>query len=164
MVCWFVSLRIVSTAVMDEQPSQSSLHDCDSSGSNRERFLLADDGGVDGWRGEALAVISDIRAFVNSVEISLLLPCDCSGIYINLETKELKKITVELSRAGFRICGSAFDSLDLTRDTVDADGPTWFETPYALLDTISPGYRASFSGALADKLSQLEALSQKAPL
>ena len=118
-----------------------------------ERFLLGDDKGEpgDGWKAEAAAVISDIKEFVNSIAISMILPCDEAGVYINIETKEKSMCTVELSTAGFRICSFAFDTIeDELRST-----SKFFETPYALLDSLSPGYRESFSGALMDKLNAL---------
>lgn len=114
-----------------------------------ERFLpRAGDANGEGWRGEAEAVIEDIKPFVKAIDISTKLPCDESGIYINLETKESKKYTVELSAVGFKICALEFDAKVL-------EGEKHFETPYALLDVISCGYRDSFSGALADKLNAL---------
>ena len=106
----------------------------------------------DGWRDEAISTINDIKCFVNSISICDKLPCDQSGIYFNLETKEGKQLTVELSTAGYSICGEAFDQL-----TTQSNGHStqYFETIYALLDFISPGYRESFSSSLAMKLTAL---------
>lgn len=103
-----------------------------------------------------MAVINDVSSFVNSLSISEKLPCNESGIHFNLETKESKRYTVELSTAGFRISGHAFDALDDNDsygDCVSTCRP--YETIYALLDAVSPAYRQSFSSALAAKLSQL---------
>lgn len=98
-----------------------------------------------GWREEAAAVIQDIRDYVNHVSISGDLPCNGSGVYFNIETKEGNKMTTELSAAGFRICGQSFDS----RRDVDTMA---YETIQSLLDSVSPEYRCSFASALARKL------------
>ena len=119
-----------------------------------ERFLTgpSDNGQEgDGWRDEAMAVINDIKGFVNDISICENLPCNESGIYFNIETKEGKQITVELSTAGFRISGLTFNQLH-----TDTPGhSTHYETIYALLNVISPGYRESFSSSLAMKLNAL---------
>ena len=115
-----------------------------------ERFLTKSSCGDagQGWREEAAAVIQDIRDCVNDVTVSQHLPCNESGAYLNMETKECNKVTVEMSTAGFRICGRSYDSLSCR------DGKN-YETIYALLDDTSPGYRSSFASALAQKLSHL---------
>lgn len=115
-----------------------------------ERFLHGnhDDPGQ-GWREEASAVFSDIQDLVKQVFISQSLPCNESGVYFNLETKEDKKLTVELSTAGFKICGNSFDNID------ENEMSPYYETIYALLDNLSPLYRESFSQSLAAKLNAL---------
>lgn len=119
---------------------------------NEERFLAGTETSGHGWRAEAQAVIEDIKSFTKLVYISNKLPCDENGVYLNLETKESKQFTIELSAAGFRIRGTSFDNLD---GVEDAALGACYETPYAILDLVSPGYRASFSGALVDKLNAL---------
>jgi len=114
-----------------------------------ERFLPGNNSDPGhGWREEALAVFADINGLVHLVSISDTLPCNESGIYFNLETKERSKFTVELSTAGFRICAHEFDSIQDVNTK-------YFETIYALLDNISPLYRDSFSKSLAEKLDDL---------
>lgn len=136
-----------------------------------ERFLNGDNSDDEGWRSEALAIIEDIRKFVKQISISHHLPCDQNGIYMNLETKEGSRLTIELSSAGFRVCGHQFDTL-IKEDTgpavmagseqdqqQHADGQislnVYYETPYALLDSISIGYRDCFSTELAQRLQAL---------
>ncbi|CAG2183216.1 unnamed protein product, partial [Oppiella nova] len=109
------------------------------------------DDGQSGWKCEALAVIHDIQAFVKHLTISSVLPCDENGVYLNLETKEDNAMTVEMSSAGFRICGLAMD----TNDTDATEDTVYYETPYALLDSISPKYRQCFGAELAQKLQDL---------
>ncbi|KAH7641959.1 GSK3B-interacting protein [Dermatophagoides farinae] len=136
-----------------------------------ERFLNGDNTDEEGWRSEALAVIDDIHTFVNLMSISSTLPCDNNGIYMNLETKESIRLTIELSSAGFRICGRGFDIIDDSNETdsIEITSPSsslvdepvrislnsYYETPYSLLDTISPSYRNSFSNELAQRLMKL---------
>ena len=48
-------------------------------------------------------------------------------------------------------------SVDIPSDS-ESDGLTYFETPYSLLDSISPGYREAFGKSLA---SQLRKISQE---
>ncbi|XP_017489943.1 PREDICTED: GSK3-beta interaction protein [Rhagoletis zephyria] len=133
-----------------------------------ERFLNGENTDDEGWRSEALAVIADIQKFVNKITISTVLPCDVNGVYMNLETQEGTNLTVELSAAGFRVCGHQFDTLEVVseEDKAQADQQSstctdlislavYYETPYSLLDSISPSYRDSFSNELAQRLKEL---------
>lgn len=130
--------------------------------------MTSNDGDIDdgqgGWRGEAQAVMNDVSSFVSKMSISENLPITESGIYFNLETKESKRYTIEMSTAGFRISGQGFDCID-TPDCANGQGEggdrgdnifSSFETIYALLDSISPAYRVSFSSSLASMLSLLQ--------
>ena len=92
--------------------------------------------------------INDIKCFVNCISICDKLPCDQSGVYFNVETKEGKQLTVELSTAGCSIWDEAFDH----RTSQSNERSTqYFGTIYALLDCVSSGYRESFSSFLAKK-------------
>jgi hypothetical protein len=56
---------------------------------------------------------------------------------------------VELSASGFRIVGNAYDSrAELSN--------RYFETPYALLNHISPSYSVSFGNLLLKKLERMQ--------
>ena len=70
------------------------------------------------------------------------------------------KLTVQLSSQGFVVVSSkANDSIDVPITSEDdQDALTYFETPYALLDSVSPGYRDAFGQKLT---SQLLKISQK---
>lgn len=134
-----------------------------------ERFLNGDNTDDEGWQSEALAVISDVKKFVKQIEISKSLPCDQNGVYMNLQTIEGVCLTIELSCAGFRVCSHQFDTLpghpvDGASSLIPSDNPAstesvelnvYYETPYALLNTISPAYRNSFSNELASRLQAL---------
>lgn len=126
-----------------------------------ERFLNGDNTDDEGWRSEALAVMADINKFVKQIDISSVLPCDVNGVYMNLQTPEGRYLTVELSAAGFRVCGRQFDTLEEDTTTTDSSSTgqvslsVYYETPYSLLDSISPAYRDSFSSELAQRLQEL---------
>lgn len=57
---------------------------------------------------------------------------------------------IELSILGFRVVGDSFD------DNQEERVSKYYETIYALLDSLSPGYSQSFGEALARKLSSLD--------
>lgn len=105
--------------------------------------------GAESWREEAEAVIADIRDHVESVSVSTQLHSSCKKIYINLTTLEKKEYCIELTGHGFRVVGNRHDSTEMEQGEV-------FETPYSLLDSLSPGYRNSFGKALEMKLSCLD--------
>ena len=76
---------------------------------------------------------------------------DCQ-IYLNITTVEDQKITVELSGQGFCIvCQNAYDTIQ----NQEAPPSDYFETPYSLLDKISPGYRKAFGDNLEKALRKL---------
>ena len=123
-----------------------------------------------GWKNEAAGVIKDISSYVNSVAVAENLPCSNSQIFLNLVTKENKNFTVALNPEGFKIVGFCLDTIDtdgyddllstfsfidiLFRETV-------YETPYSLLDNISPAYREAFGNHLTDKLLKLQKLQDE---
>ena len=114
-----------------------------------EEIFLADS---QGWKEEAEAVIKDVKDHVKLIAIAENLQSTNCCIYLNITTIEDTKLTVELSSQGF--CVVSWHG----HDHVNAeDKLTYFETPYSLLDTVSPGYRDAFGHTLA---SQLEKLNQ----
>jgi len=52
----------------------------------------------------------------------------------------------------FQIVGNQYDTI------AEADTSRYYETIYALLDTISPEYRLSFGEALTERLTELQKL------
>lgn len=98
---------------------------------------------------EAEEVVKEVSYAVKRVQISTVLP-NCSDlIYLNLETKENKEFCVELSVRGFRVVSGCFDK-------IETENSKCYETIYALLDDLSPGYRNSFGDTLAMKLASLK--------
>ncbi|EGI67204.1 PREDICTED: GSK3-beta interaction protein [Acromyrmex echinatior] len=100
------------------------------------------------WRLEAQAVINDVKKHVQDLRVSERLTSTNQMIYLNLITLEGLRFCVELSAAGFAIIGNRHD------DTSNARNER-FETPYGLLNFVSPQYRNSFGNALLDKLKEL---------
>ncbi|CAL1675416.1 unnamed protein product [Lasius platythorax] len=100
------------------------------------------------WRLEAQAVIKDVGKHVRDLRVSERLVSTKRGIYLNLTTLEDLRFCVELSAAGFAVVGNRHD------DASNA-GNERFETPYSLLDFVSPQYRNSFGNSLLDKLKEL---------
>lgn len=119
--------------------------------SNSQVEFLLDEAG---WKDEAAGVIKDISSYVTSVAVAENLPCSNSQIFLNLVTKENKNFTVALNPEGFKIVGFGLN-------TIDTDGETIYETPYSLLDNISPAYREAFGNHLTDELLKLQKLQDE---
>lgn len=107
------------------------------------------------WHKEAEGIIYDIQPHVNILEVSKIsknLMPDEAEIFLNLETKEGKRYTVRLSSEGFAIVGNEFDC----KAEEDMEDLISYETPYALLQTISKEFTNSFGNSLIAKLSKLQ--------
>lgn len=107
------------------------------------------------WPQEAEAAINDIRKHVKAVNISGKIKSTNRRVVINLTTLENKDYCIEMSAAGFKIIGKRHDNMSLA----NADH-TSYETPYALLNSISQKYRESFGGELMNKLLDLAKKSE----
>ena len=88
--------------------------------------------------------------------LSLLQSCK-SRVYLNITTKEENKITVKLTAAGFQVVGEDHD-LDDGREGKEEDV---FETPYSLLNKISPGFTLAFGGGLQSRLEELRSAQEQ---
>lgn len=107
------------------------------------------------WPIEAEAAINDIRKHVNSAQISYKLKNTHQRIYINMTTLENSEYCVEMSASGFRVVGRKYDDMSLS--SIENMN---YETPYALLNSISQKYRESFGGELMNKLLDLAKKSE----
>lgn len=107
-------------------------------------------GGIKDMRLEAEAVVNDVGFAVAEMHVSHRLNSALDVAYINVETREGNQYCVELTEAGLRVVGYAFDQVheDLTTQ--------YHETVYSLLDTLSPGYREAFGNALLQRLESLK--------
>lgn len=101
---------------------------------------------VQDWREEAEAVVKDIENHVKKAEVA---GGNAKLIYLNLTTIEGKKFCIELSASGFRVVGKSHNE----KSTESED---YYETPYSLLNRLSPGFAQSFRNELVEKLKELE--------
>lgn len=102
------------------------------------------------WKVEAEAVINDIKPHVKEIKLSTKLPTTSQRVYLNLTTLEELKFCVELSALGFSVVDNLHDSASKIEGK-------YFETPYSLLEHLSPRYSQSFGAMLFDKLRKLSA-------
>ncbi|XP_068437212.1 GSK3-beta interaction protein [Clinocottus analis] len=99
---------------------------------------------------EAEAVVKDVLFAVAEMHVSKSLNSTSDVAYINVETREGNRYCVELSEAGLRVVGHAFNQVDEDLST------QYYETVYSLLDSLSPGYREAFGNALLQRLESLK--------
>ncbi|XP_069493805.1 GSK3B-interacting protein isoform X2 [Ambystoma mexicanum] len=105
---------------------------------------------VKDMRLEAEAVVNDVLFAVGNMFVSKNLPCAVDVAYINVEIREGTRYCLELTEAGLRVVGHAFDN-------VNEDSQTQYhETIYSLLDSLSPAYREAFGNALLQRLEALK--------
>ncbi|XP_029349641.1 GSK3-beta interaction protein [Echeneis naucrates] len=107
-------------------------------------------GDVKDMRLEAEAVVNDVLFAVTQMHVSQSLNSELDVAYINVETREGNLYCLELTEAGLRVVGYAFDQVD--EDLSDQ----YYETVYSLLDTLSPGYTEAFGNALLQRLENLK--------
>lgn len=100
------------------------------------------------WKVEANAVINDIKNYVTEIALSEKIQSTNQRIVLNLTTLEKECYCIELSGSGFRIIGEGYDS-----STVNDE--VYYETPYSLLNKISPLFIESFGAALLNKLDDI---------
>jgi len=124
-----------------------SLGQCES---QEETFL-----DEEGWKDEAKAVIKDIADYVQLVCVSESLPSCRSQIFLNLITKEGESYTIALNPEGFKVVGHSLN-------TADREGENVYETPYSLLDNLSPAYRQAFGNDLTNQLLKLQKQQEEA--
>ncbi|XP_005307077.1 GSK3B-interacting protein isoform X2 [Chrysemys picta bellii] len=105
---------------------------------------------VKDMRLEAEAVVNDVLFAVSNMFVSKNLPCAEDVAYINVETRERNRYCLELTEAGLRVVGYAFDQAD------DGLQTAYHETVYSLLDSLSPAYREAFGNALLQRLEALK--------
>ncbi|XP_056151644.1 GSK3-beta interaction protein isoform X1 [Lampris incognitus] len=107
-------------------------------------------GDVKDMRLEAEAVVNDVLFAVAEMHVSQSLDSALDVAYINVETRESNRYCLELTEAGLRVVGYAFDQVN------EELSSQYHETVYSLLDTLSPGYREAFGNALLQRLERLK--------
>ncbi|XP_034381234.1 GSK3-beta interaction protein [Cyclopterus lumpus] len=103
---------------------------------------------------EAEAVVKDVLFAVAEMYVSQSLNSASDVAYINMKTREGNQYCVELTEAGLRVVGYAFNQVDEDLNT------QYYETVYSLLDSLSPGYREAFGNALLQRLERLKQTGQ----
>lgn len=101
------------------------------------------------WQAEGEAVIRDVQPHVTSIHVSQVTPSG-RGVYLNITTIEDLRFCVLLGPAGFQVVGNEHDCTSLATTNQIS-----YETPYALLSSISPSYDQSFGNLLMKKLNEL---------
>ncbi|XP_043471254.1 GSK3-beta interaction protein [Leptopilina heterotoma] len=102
------------------------------------------------WKLEAQSVINDVKNHVTDFVLSEKFQSTNTEIFLNLTTLENLKFCVKLTAAGFCVVGNQHDDMSNNMNTM------YFETPYSLLDFLSPMYRNSFGNSLLNKLNLLK--------
>ncbi|XP_078516250.1 GSK3B-interacting protein isoform X2 [Lissotriton helveticus] len=105
---------------------------------------------VKDMRLEAEAVVNDVLFAVGNMFVSKNLPSAVDVAYINVEIREGTRYCLELTEAGLRVVGHAFDHVNDDSET------QYHETVYSLLDSLSPAYREAFGNALLQRLEALK--------
>ncbi|XP_053954046.1 GSK3-beta interaction protein-like [Anastrepha ludens] len=108
------------------------------------------------WEEEAAAIIRDVNPHVALIEISRQLPSNESKVYLNVRTIEGQEYCVQVSSIGFRVVANKFDEINANNNDVTEDEDEVYETPYALLDKISPSYVESFGNQLCKQLLSVQ--------
>ncbi|KAK1135045.1 hypothetical protein K0M31_007817 [Melipona bicolor] len=101
------------------------------------------------WILEAQAIIDDVKQHVTDIKVSNKLRNSNQSFHLNLTTLEGSRFCIEVSSAGFIIVGNEHD------DVTSKGENERFETPYSLLNIVSPQYKDSFGSSLVHKLEQL---------
>lgn len=101
---------------------------------------------------EAFAAVQECARFVNSLYISEVLVRTPELLFLNLVTLEGESHCLELTEKGWRICSDKLDCMygDFRKTQHHI---SYYETIYALLNTISPLFCEKFGAALSEELT-----------
>ncbi|XGW03700.1 hypothetical protein V3C99_015123 [Haemonchus contortus] len=104
---------------------------------------------------EAIAAVHELSYAVQSMSVSEMLPRTSDMIFVNLTTMEGQPYCLELTHKGWRITSLRTDCMigDFTRIELFTK---YYDSPYELMDAISPGYRERFGEKLAQRLKMME--------
>ncbi|XP_037033262.1 GSK3-beta interaction protein [Bradysia coprophila] len=102
------------------------------------------------WQDEAAAIIKDVENHVKHIQISSKLQSSKTEIFLNLTTLEEATFCIRISTEGFQIVGQLYDTIGSNDNTA-----VTYETPYALLNSVSERYVQSFGNGLTAALEKL---------
>uniref|UniRef100_A0A914UKL8 GSKIP domain-containing protein n=1 Tax=Plectus sambesii TaxID=2011161 RepID=A0A914UKL8_9BILA len=103
---------------------------------------------------EAIAAVHELSFAVQTISVSEMLPRTSELIFVNVSTVEGQPYCLELTMKGWRVTSLRQDCMNGDFRRMDLH-TKYFESPYQLMDTISPGYRDLFGEKLAARLRML---------
>ena len=101
------------------------------------------------FKREAEWTVKEIEDYVDTVELSKVLPQLNSCAYLNIRTKEKMEFCVRLSSDGYKVVGNKFNEIDISSSNLI------FETVFSLMNHLSPNYQTNFSEKLSERLQKL---------
>ncbi|GMR57050.1 hypothetical protein PMAYCL1PPCAC_27245 [Pristionchus mayeri] len=109
------------------------------------------DSGCTSLELEAVAAIHELSFAVESICVSEMLPRTGDLLFVNVTTTEGQPYCLELTQKGWRITSIRSDCMigDFTKLELFIK---YYDSLYALLDDISPGYKQRFGERVAKKL------------
>ncbi|GMT10647.1 hypothetical protein PFISCL1PPCAC_1944, partial [Pristionchus fissidentatus] len=113
------------------------------------------DSGCSSLELEAVAAMHELSFAVQSICVSEMLPRTTDLLFVNVTTTEGQPYCLELTLKGWRVTSLRTDCMigDFTRIEMFIK---YYDSLYALLDDISPGYRQRFGERVAKKLMMLQ--------
>lgn len=103
---------------------------------------------------EAYSAVREVAPYVRTISVSEVLTRTSELMFLNLVTLENESYCIELTQKGWRICSDRLDCMYGDFRKLDMH-VQYYETIYALLDSLSQLYRDEFSAALAERLGEL---------
>ncbi|KRZ07931.1 GSK3-beta interaction protein [Trichinella zimbabwensis] len=104
---------------------------------------------------EAIAAVHELHFAVKDIAVSDLLPRTSELIFLNITTLEEQAYCIELTLKGWRVASMRHDCMNGDFSNLELH-TRYFETVYALMDTISVCYRKRFTDLLSLRLRQLQ--------
>lgn len=104
------------------------------------------------WQDEATAIIKDVKDHVKDIQISSKLESSKTEIFLNVTTLESATFCIRISTEGFQVVGHLYDTVESSDNAASA---VTYETPYALLNSVSERYVQSFGNGLSAALEKL---------
>ncbi|KRY52628.1 GSK3-beta interaction protein [Trichinella britovi] len=104
---------------------------------------------------EAIAAVHELHFAVKDIAVSDLLPRTSELIFLNITTLEKQAYCIELTLKGWRVASMRHDCMNGDFSNLELH-TRYFETVYALMDTISVCYRKRFTDLLSLRLRQLQ--------
>lgn len=98
----------------------------------------------------------DVKDHVKEISIANKIQSHLMEIFLNVTTLEEERFCVKVSGQGFQLAGRDYDTKELLDVDKEDEEDNVFETPYALLSSISQCYVQSFGNNLIEALNTLK--------